>query len=92
MLLKRILIASIVASLGVLTAACSDDAEDACEHIKEVCKEASGSSDCSKANDEYDKATDAQKEAYDKIIECVMDAENCEAVAKCSSSAASSGD
>lgn len=82
MLLKRILIASVVASVAILTAACGNDAEDACNHIKEKCEQLK-SLDCSKANDEYDKLSDSDKEKQDKIIDCVMDADTCEAIGKC---------
>jgi hypothetical protein len=93
MLLKRIAIVTVAATIGFLSAACSDDSEDACKHINDVCKL---KLDCSKANDDYDKLSDADKEKQDKAIDCVMDADTCDAIQKCgvggsSSSSSTSG-
>jgi hypothetical protein len=85
MLLKRILVVSVVASLGVVIAACSDDAGDACEHLNEICasKEGFQKADCSKAEAEYDKLSDSDKEKSDKVIECIMDKDSCDDAIKC---------
>jgi hypothetical protein len=93
MLAKRILVVSIVASLGLLTAACSDDAEDACEHINEVCASQQGftKQDCSKSSENYDKLSDAEKEKADKLVDCVMDADTCTAVTACVTAGATTG-
>jgi hypothetical protein len=85
MFLKRMLIVSAVASLGLLTAACSHDAQDACNHINDICKSQQGfqSADCSKANDQYDKLSDSDKKKEDDLISCVMDANACSDAVKC---------
>lgn len=85
MIVKKAVVVSIVGTLALLIAACSDSAEDACEHINELCASQEGfqKNDCSKSNDEYDKLSDSQKEGADKIKDCIMDAENCEAAIKC---------
>lgn len=84
-LIKRIVIASLVACFALLTAACSDDVEDACEHTNELCASKAGyqKADCAKQNDAYDKLTDAQKEKADKQVECAMDADTCDGVIAC---------
>lgn len=85
MILKRIVIVSMVGTFALLTAACSDDSKDACEHVNEVCASQQGftKQDCSKADESYDKLSDSDKEKADKQIECIMDADTCEAVTKC---------
>jgi hypothetical protein len=89
-MLKKIIVLSVVSTIALLSMACSDDAEDACEHINEKCASQQGftANDCAKSNDEYDKLTDAQKEQADKLIECVMDKDSCEAITGCLTSGA----
>jgi hypothetical protein len=85
MLLKKILVLTVVGSLAVVIAACSDDAEDACEHINEICASKQGfqKADCSKSADEYDKLSDSDKEKADKMVECIMDKDGCDDALKC---------
>lgn len=87
-MLKKIIVLSLVGSVAFLAAACGDDAEDACEHINEKCGSVQGfqKQDCSKAEENYDKLSDSDKEKADKQIECIMDADNCEGIAKCATS------
>ena len=84
-MLKKIIVLSLVSTVALLSMACSDDAEDACEHINEKCASQQGftANNCGTANDEYDKLTDAQKEQADKLIECVMDKDDCAAITTC---------
>lgn len=87
MLFKKIVVCGVVASLALLTAACSDSYEDVCEHINELNCSQGVKLDCKafaeEAEKAEDKATDAEKEKADKAKECIMDAESCDALAKC---------
>lgn len=84
-MLKKIVVVSLVALVTLLTVACGNDAEDACEHINELCSSQEGyvKGDCSKSSDDYDKLSDADKEKADKIADCINDADNCDAAVKC---------
>lgn len=84
-MLKKIIVVSVVASIALLCAACSSDAEDACEHLNEICASKQGFTkmDCAKSKADYDKLSDADKEKSDKIIECIMDKDSCDQAAAC---------
>lgn len=88
MFFKKIVTVSVVAAIALAAAACSDSAEDACEHINEKCASQEGftKADCSKSNDEYDKLSDSDKEKADKIKDCIMDADACTAIIACATS------
>jgi hypothetical protein len=89
-MLKKIVVVSIVAIITALTMACGNGAEDACDTINEKCASQQGftKQDCSKASDDYDKLSDADKEKADKYIDCVDDASDCAAIIACAASAA----
>jgi hypothetical protein len=84
---KKVIVASAVGCVALLCAACSDDVEDACKRMKEKCAGDSFVSqlDCAAVKEQYEKASDAQKEKTDKNVECVMDAETCDAIKQCGS-------
>ena len=84
-MLKKTFIVGFVASLTFLVMACGNDAEDTCEHTNEKCAIQQGfvKADCSKASDNYDKLSDADKEKADKQADCINDADTCEAILKC---------
>lgn len=88
-MLKKIIVLSLVGSIALLVAACGDDAKDACEHTNEKCASQQGfqKQDCSKAEENYDKLSDSDKEKADKQVECIMDANDCAAIIACATKA-----
>ncbi len=82
---KKIVVVSLVACIALLTMACGDDSEDACEKVNELCASQEGFSkaDCSKSSDKYDALSDADKEKADKAADCIDDATTCEGAIKC---------
>jgi len=82
---KKAIVVCTTAIVVLLCTACSKDAEDACEHMNELCGTQEGftKADCSKSKDDYDKLSDADKEKSDKMVECIMDANTCEAAVGC---------
>ncbi len=87
-MLKKIVVVSLVASIALLTMACGDDSEDACEKVNELCASQQGftKADCSKSGDKYDALSDAEKEKSDKVADCIDDATTCEGAIKCATS------
>ncbi|MBX3227858.1 MAG: hypothetical protein KIT84_22880 [Labilithrix sp.] len=84
-MLKKIIVVSLVASIALLTVACSNSAEDACEKVNELCESQQGfqKSNCSESSDKYDKLSDAEKEKADKQADCIDDAKTCDDAIKC---------
>lgn len=92
MFIKRALSVSLFAGLVALTTGCSStpDFEGSCERQKELCSDNAllQAFDCAAlakvAEEQYDNATDEQKDASKKQADCIDDAADCEAASKCS--------
>lgn len=78
--MKKLIILSMVA---MFAGACGPTAESACEDLKDTCEgdktygEAVKGVKCEDAQKDYDDSSDAEKEASDKIIDCIDEAEDC---------------
>lgn len=59
----------------------TSDAKAACEHVNDVCD--AYTSDCGRSNDDYNELSDSERGKADEVNECLMDAEDCDGVAKC---------
>jgi hypothetical protein len=84
-MLKKTLVICFVSLIALLTVACSDDSEDTCEHLNEICASKMGYQkiDCSTVNSKYDSASDAEKEKSDKVNECINDTDSCDTAIAC---------
>lgn len=81
---RSLTVVTVLAGIGLLAAACGNDAKDACERVNELCaSQPSFKLDCSTSEDGYDKASDAEKEKADKAFDCVDDAKSCDAAVAC---------
>ena len=84
--MKKLIIMSMVA---MFAAACGPTAESACEDLVDACEgdekygDAVKDVKCEDNQKDYDDATEEEKEALDKIIECVDEAEDCTAKVAC---------
>lgn len=61
------------------------EAEEACEHINDVCEEEAGfrRNDCSSSNADYEDLSDSDKELADSVAACIMKAKSCEGAFAC---------
>ena len=61
------------------------EAEEACEHINDVCEKEEGfeTQDCSSSNAEYEKLSNSDKELADDIAVCIMKAKSCKNAFRC---------
>ena len=61
------------------------EAEEACEHINDVCEKEQGfeNQDCSESNAAYSSLSDSDKELADGIAVCIMSAKRCKNAFKC---------
>ena len=61
------------------------EAEQACEHINDVCDKEEGfeTQDCSSSNAEYEKLSASDKELADDIAVCIMKARSCKSAFQC---------
>lgn len=84
---KKVIIACAVACVSLLSVACGNDIKSACEHTNDICGSTQGFQkiDCNKAEEEYDKKSDADKEKSDKAAECILDKDKCEDIVSCAS-------
>ena len=78
--MKKLIILSMVA---MFAGACGVDAQGACEDLKDACDgdktygEAVKAVKCEDVQKQYDDASDEEKEASDKIIECMDGKDSC---------------
>ena len=83
-MLKKTVVLTVVASLTLLVVACKNDGESVCEHLNDICKQNQNCEEAGKKYDaDYDKLTDAQKDAADDYVDCVDDADTCDQVSPC---------
>jgi hypothetical protein len=92
---EKLVIASLVAGLASLAAACSNDTEEApkakqdaaaaCAHINEVCASTEGfqPQDCSSSNAEYEKLSPTDKAVADSVAPCVIASTSCQSALNC---------
>jgi len=61
------------------------EAEEACEHINNVCEKEEGfeNQDCSNSNAAYDDLSDSDKELANEVAVCIMSAKTCKSAFKC---------
>ena len=61
------------------------EAEEACEHINDVCEKEEGfeTQDCSSSNAAYADLSDAEKELADDVAVCIMKAKSCKSAFQC---------
>jgi hypothetical protein len=81
--LRSLSVVAVVAGGVVLVAACGNSAEDSCEKLNDLCGGQGLKADCSKASDNYDKLSDADKEKADKAADCIDNANDCKTGLAC---------
>lgn len=81
--LRSLSVVAVFAGGLILVAACGNSAKDSCEKLNELCSAQHLTSDCSQAEDRYDKLSDADKEKADKADDCIDDAKDCAGALAC---------